>query len=145
MRALVIGLVLFASGCGETAVDRARETVALVAKIAAAEDVPLARGYTDAARVALDSSATLVDYRARMEPWDFVHDAYVTLVSSLRGAESALDAAVADGFNGALGCVAHALRRFIDAARAVGLELPQGDVDLIHGLSSYTTCPEPSE
>lgn len=137
-------VVLLLPGCGASAFDVARQSLATGAALVRDTDVDLARGYTDASRIAYTQAVSAADYRAHMSDWDAVAAAQTATKAALLGAEAAVDAAEAAdneaGLFPILGCVAQALRHFTDALVEVGVPVPAAAASLVHALSQYTDC-----
>lgn len=139
--AIVLGAwLLVTSGCA-SAISSARTVTMTAAEAVVATDAPLANGYTRAAAEALEASATILEYRVAISPWESVVKAQRAAVAALLASEAAIDtwehAGNKASFVAIIGCAARAVSRLIDLARDVGLSVPALVVNTAELLRQY--------
>lgn len=146
IRAIALGIAVCVIGCGASAADSLRSGLGLAARGVASADQLAAPAYSDAHDQALRESVTMDAYRDRMRAWDSLVTALRAAKFALLGAESVIDAGDESEWFPAGACVALALSRLREVARAVDLRLPatiDQAIDAMEGLGGVV-CPDPS-
>lgn len=122
--ALIVMLPL--CGCGG-APGIARRSVEVATVVLLDTDQRLATEYTDAARRALEHSATLVEYRGIMNGWDAAETAVRVTQTAILAADASLDAWDAGGsarWVQLAACLVAALIHLRDALATIELRAP---------------------
>lgn len=140
LAALVCSAAYLASGCGASAIGRARSVVEYTAEAGAAADRSVADGYTAAAQRELGRAGSLREYREAMRKWDIAVAAVEALYEALDAAESAVDAWAAgkhEDWLGVAGCVLGALQELVAALDAVGVPVPEAALSAIRLIGTF--------
>ncbi len=139
---LFTALAVLALGACHTQAP-ARTALAAAADALHATDATVAMVYTARASAALETTMSLEDYRARMEPLDAAHDALVLSAAALRAAQAALDGSDTRNFGHGFRCTLDALVAVRAALETVGLPEPPEVARAVSLLSSlsFGECP----